>query len=356
MRDLDFIVPSALVGVELAPEILSGISLPYLLRVLARAGASGVWRLPDDAPLTTWQGWLFGHRAGVPVDDVNVGELWAMAAGRAPARDGGRWVVEPAHFQIARDHLRLTDPVALAVTLAEARALADVVEPVLAGDGWTLEPVDPATLTHWFVSRSDGLPLSGAAIDRAVGDNVATWQPRVAGDAGHAVSRTDGAVDAALAWRRCVNEIQMLWFGHPVNDARGAEGRPAINTLWLSGNGRVRTALPRYARVDSKLPLVAALPIESGAPRAVETFDRFVEPARRDDWGAWRDELTRLDARIGNVLREQAAREIGVVTFAFCGRDVVKHATLAPGDVAKFWRGWTRRPSLVDWFAEEPAS
>lgn len=346
MRDLDFLVPSALVAPGLATDLFAGVALPNLGRVLAQAGSRATWRLPEHASLTTWQAWIYAERAGVPVDAVNVGELWARAAGCPPASDGGRWVLEPAHFQVARDHLRLTDPRGLAPTLAEARELALAAEPILRDDGWTLAPIASPTTSHWLVSRTDGLALSGAAIDRAIGDNVATWQPRG--------RSSDAAADdaASLAWRRCVNEIQMAWFDHPVNAVREADGRPAINTLWLSGNGRPRTPSPRYAAVISTLPLVAALSGEPDAPRDLETFDRLVEPALRDDWSTWRETLGALDARIGELLERQATRDLGAVTFAFCGRGIVRHASVAPSDLRKFWRRWSSTPSLADWFVD----
>jgi hypothetical protein len=367
MRDLDFIIPSALVDPALAPELLRGVRMPHLARLLTYAATPGRFVLAPRAPLTTWQAWLFAWRTGVPVERINLAELRAMTCGMPPARDGGRWVLEPAHFKIARDHLRLTDPLELVFTLAEARALIADIAPVLAESGWHLEPVEPATLNHWLVTRNDGLALSGAAIERAVGDNVAAWQP-------HAIEMGDdpesddhevddgkengsehngGKGDLALAWRRCVNEIQMLWFGHPVNEAREAVGQLTINTLWLSGNGLPRTDSPHYVAIDSGLPLLAALPIEPDAACALESFDGLIAAAQADDWSPWRDGLERLDARFEAILREQAAGRIGTATFAFCGRDRVKSVTLKRGDTRRFWRAWAKQPALAAWFAED---
>jgi len=360
MRDLDFIIPSALVDPALAPELLRDVRMPHLVRLLTYAGTPDRFALAPRASLTTWQAWLFAFRAGVAVERVNLAELRAMACGMPPARDGGRWVLEPAHFNIAKDHLRLTDPRGLAFTLAEARALIADIEPVLRDAGWHLDPVEPATLNHWLVSRTDAITLSGAAIERAIGDNVAAWQPRTiegddeGRDADHETD--DGKADLALAWRRCVNDIQMLWFGHPVNEAREAAGQATINTLWLSGNGLPRTDPPRYAAIDSGLTLLAALSIEPDAKRALESFDGLIAAAQADDWSTWRDQLERLDARLEAVLRDQAAGRIGTATFAFCGRDRVRSVTLHRGATKRFWRAWRSRPSLATWFADEVAA
>ncbi len=357
MRDLDLLVPSSLVDTSLAEDLLREQAMPNLTRLLGRSGAPVVHELPERSTLTTWQAWVFAHRAGVDPARVNLGELWAMACGVAPAVRGGRYVVEPAHFKVANDHLRLDDPRELGITLGEARSLATVIEPVLADVGWRLEPIEPATLTHWMVGRDDGAALSAAAIERAIGDNVAAWQPRVPG--GGAGGSPDGP-DPALAWRRCVNEIQMLWFGHDVNQAREADGRPTINTLWLSGNGAPRAESPHYAAIDSGVPLLASLSVEPDAGRALESFDRFVDPARRDDWSGWREQLQRFDLRLGGVLRQQGDGSIGSVTLVLCGRERAKTLTLGPRDLAGFWRrlwpGRGRTPSLAELFGEGPAA
>jgi hypothetical protein len=347
MRDLDLLIPSALVDPSLAPDLLRDVAMPHLARVLAHGTPDAVaW--PAQRALASWQAWVFAVRAGVPVESVNVAELWAMACGVPPA--SGRWLAEPAHFRIAKDHLRLADIAGLAVTLAEARTLLAAIEPVLEDAGWHVDTIEPATLKHWFLSRRDDAAISAPAIDRAIGDNVAAWQPRTTG----ALSSEGDA--GSLAWRRCVNEVQMIWFGHPVNDAREAAGRDAINTLWLSGNGAPRTPLPRYAAVDASLPLLAALPIEPDASRTLESFDRLIAPARADDWSTWRDELAALDARIGAIVDAQRAGDVGVATFAFCGLDRVVTATLRPGDGKRFWRRWGRQPTLAAWFADETAT
>ena len=353
MRDLDLLIPSALVDPSLAPDLLRDVAMPHLARVIAHAGPPDVFTWPAHQPLASWQAWVFAVRAEVPAHRVNVAELWAMACGLPPAANGGRWLAEPAHFRIAKDHLRLADIAGLGVTIAEARALVAPIEAVLEEAGWTIDPIEPATLTHWLLRRRDGAAISAAAVDRAIGDNVAVWQPRLAASG----SNEAGGDEASLAWRRCVNEIQMVWFAHPVNDAREAAGREAINTLWLSGNGAPRTSLPRYAAVDSSLPLLASLPLDPSAgsvvTRTLESFDRLIGPARADDWSTWRDELSALDARIGEVVEAQRSGAIGAATFAFCGQDRVVTTTLAPGDLRRFWRRWKKARSLASWFADE---
>ena len=343
MPDLDFLVPSALVEPGLASELLRDQTLPTLDRWVGRSRTQASLDVPSRASPNAWQAVVFGLRAEVDLARVNVAELWATACGLAPSRTGRRFVAEPAHFKIANDHLRLDDPSGLAVTLDEARALAASIDAVLTEAGWRLAPIDHATTTHWMLTRDDGTPLSAASIERAIGDNVADWQPH--GDAA-----------AALAWRRCVNEIQMTWFDHPVNAAREADGRATINTLWLSGNGEAPSPLPRYRTVASGLPLLATLPLSADAPRALESFDGFVGPARHEDWSGWRLQLEALEARLATVVARQKQGAVGTITLILCGHACAKLVTVRPGDARKFWRDWSTKPSLATLFAEGEAA
>ena len=148
----------------------------------------------------------------------------------------------------------------------------------------------------------------------------------------------------------------MLWFGHEVNQKREDAGLPTINTLWLSGNGAPPSPLPHYAAIDSGIPLLAALPVEPDAPRALESFDGFIVPARHEDWSGWREQLGVLDARLAALVARQAQGTIGSVTLMLCGDASTTMITLKRGDTRKFWRGWSKKKSLVDLFADEDAA
>ena len=384
MHDIDFIVPGALVEAPLAPELMRDLELPNLTRIARHASESVNLDHDDNASLAPWQAWVFGTHAqtGFEDADINLAELWAMACGLPQVHGGsGRWLAEPAHFRIAQDHLRLDDPHGLAIMMEEARALSTSIAPLLAEAGWRLEPVEPSTRTHWFLLRDDAFDLTGAALDRAIGENVAHWQPRAArsrvvervdshphpgpgSSPGQALLPSRGKEESAafadndepaLAWRRCVNEIQMLWFGHPVNEAREARGVATINTLWLSGNGAAATPMPHYRAVDSTLELLAALAIEPDATRVLESFDGLIAPARIQDWATWRSSLAALDARLGEVLDSQRAGQLGRVCLALFGADGGRVLRVEPRDLGKFWRGWGAGASLADLFSDNLA-
>src|SRR5690606_38216705 len=79
---------------------------------------------------------------------------------------------------------------------------------------------------------------------------------------------------AMRPWRRLLNEIQMAWHEHPVNEARVARGVPPVNALWLYGGARAWPATP-------------------AAPAEVAT--ELDAPHRAGDWAAWLEALAELD-------------------------------------------------------------
>jgi hypothetical protein len=56
----------------------------------------------------------------------------------------------------------------------------------------------------------------------------------------------------ARQWRKWQNEIQMIWFNHPVNEARQAEGMLSINSVWISGIGKLADIKPNERLLQAK--------------------------------------------------------------------------------------------------------
>src|SRR5690606_18290880 len=73
--------------------------------------------------------------------------------------------------------------------------------------------------------------------------------------------------------------LQMLWFDHPVNQAREARGLRPINSLWLYGGA-----------APSALAPAATVPQQS-----LRVFRDLLGPALVQDWGSWLQALGHLD-------------------------------------------------------------
>src|SRR5690606_4093503 len=125
-------------------------------------------------------------------------------------------------------------------------------------------------------------------------------------------------------WRRLVNELQMLWFDHPVNQAREARGLRPVNSVWLYGGGR-------------PAQLSSAPALDTGSLRVVRGLHG---PALVQDWGSWLQELERLD-------RDEFARLDMPERLVLIGADRIAELTPArPGFLGRLmgtkqdWRRW----------------
>lgn len=67
-----------------------------------------------------------------------------------------------------------------------------------------------------------------------------------------------------VAGMRVLNELQMLWYAHPVNEARRRQGRAEANALWVWGGGRLPGTVPRAADLRA---IVAGEPVFAGLAR-----------------------------------------------------------------------------------------
>jgi hypothetical protein len=257
---MHLIVPFAVTVSEAGRHALSSLALPHLERLLARRQVAATLGV-DEFSLSAPHELALAAERGWPLDD---GALpWGAEAAAAAGLDvaGRGWaVLTPAHLQVEADRVLLTDPDALELADDESRALLDAARPLFEEDGFALHWLAAG---RWLASHPLFEDLPTASLDRVLGRNIDPWLPDQR---------------RARGLRRLQNEVQMLWHTHPLNDAREAAGRPAVNSFWCSGSGRTEVAL-RGAPMDR-----------------VEVDDRLRAPALAEDWVAWRDAWTALDA------------------------------------------------------------
>jgi hypothetical protein len=131
--------------------------------------------------------------------------------------DAAWGLVTPCHWAVHADHVAMHDPRTLRLDAAESEALMQAMAPYFLEDGLTLHYVQADT---WLVRGEVLRALPTASLERVRGQAVDAWLPRT---------------PAARVIRRLQNEMQMLLYTHPINDARAARGVPAVNSFWLSG-------------------------------------------------------------------------------------------------------------------------
>ncbi|MFT5645209.1 MAG: hypothetical protein ACI83P_002776, partial [Janthinobacterium sp.] len=245
MNQLTLVLPFALPAPELATDLLRAMQAPALAALLSRTSSHRFERHDNGTRMLPHEAWLAQALTPGTAGLGGAGPALALAAmqGFKLGQDAGHWfIVNPVHIQIARNHLLMDDPRKLQLEDADARALFESAKPYFEEIGKSLLYGDART---WFMRADDWAGLRTATPDAATGQNLAAWMP-------------EG--DGAQACRKLQNEIQMLWYQHPVNQARQAMGQPAINSFWPWGgaDAGANGGIDADTRVANAKPLVLA--------------------------------------------------------------------------------------------------
>ncbi|KAG1453572.1 hypothetical protein G6F57_015696 [Rhizopus arrhizus] len=255
------VIPGALPALPVAAELAK--LLPeraptlhsWLLAGAARPAAFDV-RAHGCTAFESWQLTRAGYtpEPGL-LQGAGLGPL--LAAGQAPAGDAV-WLAELVHLALGADQANLLDPGQMDLLPEETAALLDTARPLFEGTGFAVDALSPQ---RWRLRLPDGLRPQTASPQVVAGQRLNEWW------------RQD---TETRPWRRLLNEIQMAWHEHPVNDARAARGLAPVNALWLYGGG-------------------TPWPIAPAGPERVLT--ELDAPQRTGDWSAWLDALAELDAQ-----------------------------------------------------------
>ena len=159
--------------------------------------------------------------------------------------------LQPVHLHATRDHLILMSQNQVDLTNDESSQLLRSALPLIEED--FKSPVLFHNQYFWFLPAGPFATLATHSIDQAHGRNIDWWMPRDTHEEG-----------IAKRWRKLQNEIQMLWHIDPVNEAREQRGMPSINSLWISGIGKLRdvnppTAIQQSTKLCGDHPLLAGL-------------------------------------------------------------------------------------------------
>ncbi|MES2313916.1 MAG: phosphoglycerate mutase [Pseudomonadota bacterium] len=127
---------------------------------------------------------------------------------------------DPAWVQPDMNGVRLLACGQLQLSMDEAQALAEPLQPVFDEAGLQLEISTPDRW-HLKLPADTTLP-SFAAPEQALGEDLSQHLPP--GPEGR-------------RWRVLLNEIQVLLHQHPLNAQRRARGLAPVNSLWLWGGG-----------------------------------------------------------------------------------------------------------------------
>lgn len=148
------------------------------------------------------------------------------------------------HWQVGADHVRLSPPEDLVLDEASASTLLAAMAPYFLEDGITLAP--GGSPGSWLATGEVFRGLRSVSFDTLLGRHLTR-------------SLLDGAGTPAATLRRLQNEMQMLLYTHPVNEARQQQGLAPVNSFWVSGAGVLEQAVHAApdVRVDARLQAAA---------------------------------------------------------------------------------------------------
>ena len=148
------------------------------------------------------------------------------------------------HLQVGADHILLLPPQDLGVDADTSGVLMAAMAPYFLEDGITLQPHGAVPGT-WLATGEPFRNLRTVSTDQLAGRRVT-----------RAMLESTGGAAAVL--RRLQNEMQMLLYTHPANEARQQQRLLPINSFWVTGAGVLDTATPAAPHVQVERRLHAA--------------------------------------------------------------------------------------------------
>jgi len=285
---------------------LAELALPHLDTLLERL-TPGVRQSGAEDSLCPLHERLEAQALGLPQQDglLPWAALQAHALQLTQATPDAAWAwLTPCHWQVNADHVRMADPSDCQISSQESGQVMQAMLPFFEEDGITLHGLQQG---HWLARGAVFRDLPTASLARASGGAVDAWLPRQA---------------QAQPLRRLQNEMQMLLYNHPVNDARSAQGLLPISCFWVSATG----SLP-----DGYQPPPA------GSSAVLHTLR---DSNLADDASAWLQAWQSLDAHHFAPLLERA-RQGQALELLLCGEQAAQRFSLQPQGL------WSRARRLL---------
>ncbi|HUH87260.1 MAG TPA: hypothetical protein VL003_04325 [Pusillimonas sp.] len=306
---MHIVLPGALPDTEAARALVSHLpqAAPTFVTWLSRARATLQAIDSTVSGCTAYEQWQLERAGFRPEPQQNLaaglGPLWAITS--KPAADRPIWLAELVHMAPTQTSTAMLVAQDLHITPEQSLALFESAQTLFEGTGFHLHANDEH---RWRVEMTDECRFLCASPALVASTAVNDWWLKQA---------------PARPWRRLLNELQMLWFDHPVNLARQGQGLPPINGIWLFGGARPEQ-------------LKAASP-------AVETrvYETLHPPFMAQDWAGWLGALAELEAQVFAPLALQDIQPTLVLT----GRAHL--VSLEPKAMAR-WTQWLPG-SRTDW-------
>jgi len=206
MKSVHLVIPDLFLPNDFAAEACAGLRLPALEKLLGRGRSENL----QAAPLENHLCGLFGNTRGAEAPIAPVSAAF-------DGLEAGCWLrADPVHLRLQRDQMLLSG---VMPGVDEAEQFCASLNEYFNGQGMEFFAPHPQ---RWYM-RLDELPrISTTPISGVLGRNVRGALP---------------TGEDAARWHQLFNEIQMMLFAHPLNQAREQRNEPMINSVWFWGGG-----------------------------------------------------------------------------------------------------------------------
>jgi hypothetical protein len=240
--------------------------------------------------------------------------------------------LQPVHFHATRDHLVLMAQSQIDLTANESAKLLQAALPFIEEDFGS--KILFQGQRDWFIPAGPFTSLATHSIDQAHGRNIDWWMPRDTNEPG-----------IAKLWRKLQNEIQMLWHIGPVNEEREQRGLPRINSLWISGIGKladiqVPALLRNASRIYGDHPLLTGLAKYLEVPQQNE-----IDFSKLQNTFAWIDHPESIWDQLRSALMSKELDEIEIIDFP---KGHTRYRIFTAKDLnKKSWAFWKKSEPLT---------
>jgi hypothetical protein len=231
-------------------------------------------------------------------------------------------IATPLHAALGLSDLTPLDPSQLQLTDAESRALCEAADALMREEGVQIEFIEAS---QWRVTCNRKIDVLTERPDWIIGEALRPNLPR--------------GRDARLV-ERWMNELQMLFFSHPVNAARAASGAPVVNMVWFWG---FHDSLPHDSSTEDKHANDTRLQTRPAkAAQILEgSFDtRMLVALRNGDLPGWQ--------RAWGELSERIVRSEAIIIGDARPRLLLRKPTGSPTVTQKIRSFFSRKSALAD--------
>jgi len=310
---------------------LHGVTAPALQTLLARSRKG-------HGAATNMESWLCEAFGVERRQDYPIASLCALAQGIKP--ENSYWLrADPVHLAVERDQLVLEQAPVSPLSNDESDALIATLNQHFACDGLHFLAPRPE---HWYLRLDEPAAITTQTLHKALGQSIHPLLP-------------DGP--EAMRWRALLNEIQMLLFTHPVNEARETRGEAPVNSIWPWGGGILpNNVRSTFDQIWANDPLAHGLALAAGIPSQIlpEGADHWLgkaspgnhlllldslrTPACYGDPHAWREQLARLEQLWFMPLKQAVQRGSIELTLHIPATGGTSSFFTNRGSLWKLWR------------------